>query len=176
MRDFAGLIGTIVGALITLGGVWLTQRRTDVRERTKSERERIDRDLERTRQERLAVYAEFAGAITDLRRAAHDRWHRLRDDPDGPGFEAARDHYYRVYAVARNVQLKLRLLDDDADLVEAAQQAWERAAGIRDPDEDQERKQKGERAKDALDAFIGTASRRLRQPTQTEDTSRAAPS
>jgi hypothetical protein len=162
VRDFAGLVGTIVGALITLVGVWLTQRRTDVRERTKSEQDRIKRDLERARQERLAVYTELAGAVTDLRRAAHDRWHRFHEDPDGPRFVAARDHYCRVYAVARNVQLRLRLLDDDADFVEAAKQAWERAAEIRDADEDQERKRKGEQAKHALNTFILTASRRLR--------------
>jgi hypothetical protein len=67
-----------------------------------------------------------------------------------------------VYAVARNVQLKLRLLADDTDLVEVAQQAWERAAEIKDADEEQERRWKGEQAKQALDAFILAASRRLR--------------
>jgi hypothetical protein len=161
VKDFVGLAGTIVGALITLVGVWLTQRRTDIRVRVASEQERIDRELERIRQERLAIYTDFAGAVTDLRRAAHDRWHRHQEDPDGPPFAAARDHYYRVYAVARNVQLKLRLLDDDMDLIEAAQQAWERAAEIRDTDKDQERKRKGEQAKQALDAFILVAFRRL---------------
>jgi hypothetical protein len=77
-------------------------------------------------------------------------------------FAAARDHYYTVYAVAQNVQLKLRLLTDDTDLVEVAQQAWERATEIRDTDKEQERRWKGERAKQALDAFILAASKRLR--------------
>ncbi len=46
MKDYAGLVGTLVGALIALLGVWLTQRRTDTREWNKWERERTDRDLD----------------------------------------------------------------------------------------------------------------------------------
>jgi hypothetical protein len=153
---------SIVSAIIAVVGTLLGATTTYVFQRIDAIRkDRIARN-ERFRQERLAVYTELAAAVTDLRRAAHDRWHRHQEDPDGPAFAAARDHYYRVYAVARNVQLKLRLLADDTDLVEVAQQAWERAAEIKDADEEQERRWKGEQAKQALDAFILAASRRLR--------------
>jgi hypothetical protein len=152
----------IVSAIIAVVGTLLGVTTTYVFQRVDANRnDRIARS-ERIRQERLAVYSEFAGAVTDLRRAAHDRWHRHQEDPDGSPFAAARDHYYRVYAVARNVQLKLRLLNDDMSLIEVAQQAWERAAEIKDADKDQERRLKGEQAKQALDAFILVASSQLR--------------
>jgi hypothetical protein len=154
---------TSVGsAIIAVVGTLLGATATYVFQRIDADRkDRIAR-TERFRQERLAVYTELAAAVTDLRRAAHDRWHRHQQDPDGAVFAAARDHYYTVYAVAQNVQLKLRLLTDDTDLVEVAQQAWERATEIRDTDKEQERRWKGERAKQALDAFILAASKRLR--------------
>jgi hypothetical protein len=136
---------SIVSAVIAVVGTLLGATTTYVFQRIDADRkDRIARN-ERFRQERLAVYTELAAAVTD-----------------GAAFAAARDHYYRVYAVARNVQLKLWLLADDTDLVEVAQQAWERAAEIKDADEEQERRWKGEQAKQALDAFILAASRRLR--------------
>jgi hypothetical protein len=46
VKDYAGLAGAMIGGLIALLSVWLTQRRTDVRERAKWERERLDRDLD----------------------------------------------------------------------------------------------------------------------------------
>jgi hypothetical protein len=55
------------------------------------------------------VYTEFAGAVTDVRLAAYDRWHRYQEDPDSPAFAAARDEYWKLYGVPRNVQLKLRV-------------------------------------------------------------------
>jgi hypothetical protein len=153
---------SIVSAIIAVVGTLLGATATYVFQRIDADRkDRIAR-TERFRQERLAVYTELAAAVTDLRRAAHDRWHRHQEDPDGAAFTAARDHYYKVYAAARNVQLKLRMLTDDTDLVDVAHQAWERAADIKDADEEDERRRKGEQAKQALDAFILAASKRLR--------------
>ena len=153
---------SIVSAIIAVVGTLLGATATYVFQRIDADRkDRIAR-AERLRQERLAVYAELAAAVTDVRRAAHDRWHRHQEDPDGAAFTAARDHYYKVYAVARNVQLKLRLLTDDTDLVAVARTAWERAVEIKDADEEEERRRKGEQAKQALDAFILAASERLR--------------
>jgi hypothetical protein len=153
---------SVVSAIIAVVGTLLGATATYVFQRIDANQKDHSAHTERLRQERLAVYTEFAAAATDLRRAAHDRWHRHREDPDGPAFTAARDHYYKVYAVAQNVQLKLRLLTDDTDVVEVAHQAWERATEIIDTDKEQERKWKGEQAKQALDKFILVASERLR--------------
>jgi hypothetical protein len=151
-----------MSAIIAVAGTLLGATATYVFQRVDADRKDRSARTERLRQERLAVYIELAAAVTDLRRAAHDRWHRHDEDPDGAAFTAARDHYYKVYGMARNVQLKLRLLTDDTDLVEVAHQAFERATEIKDTDREQERKGKGEQAKHALDEFISAASRRLR--------------
>jgi hypothetical protein len=153
---------SVVSAIIAVVGTLLGATTTYIFQRIDADRKDRIAQTERFRQERLAVYTELAAAVTELRRAAHDRWHRHQEDPDGAAFAAARDHYYKVYAVAQNVQLKLRLLTDDADLVEVAQQAWVWATEIKDTDKEQERRRKGDQAKEALDAFILAASGRLR--------------
>jgi hypothetical protein len=152
----------MVSAIIAVIGTLLGATAAYLFQRIDANRRDIIARTERLRQERLAVYTELAATVTDLRRAAHDRWYRHQEDPQAPAFAAARDHYYKVYAVARNVQLKLRLLTDDTDLVDAARQAWESATEIKDTDTEHERRRKGEQAKQALDAFIVAASGRLR--------------
>ncbi|HEX8344892.1 MAG TPA: hypothetical protein VF657_09130 [Actinoplanes sp.] len=57
MKDYAGLVGTLVGALIALLGVWLTQRRTDARETSKWRRERLDRNVDAKLQACVAYLA-----------------------------------------------------------------------------------------------------------------------
>ncbi|MEW9530400.1 hypothetical protein [Microbispora sp. NPDC049125] len=150
LSGLIGVLGTLLGSVVT----YYFQRQSA--ERT----ERIAR-TERLRQERLAAYSEFAGAATDLRRAAYDRWHRYEEDPQGGEFNAARDEYYRLYAVARNAQLRLRLLTGDRDLVESAHMAVERATEIVKADTEEDRASRGEIARHALDAFVSAAARRL---------------
>jgi hypothetical protein len=71
---------SIVSAIIAVVGTLLGATTTYVFQRIDADRkDRIARN-ERFRQERLAVYTELAAAVTDLRRAAHDRWHRHQDD------------------------------------------------------------------------------------------------
>jgi hypothetical protein len=154
-------MSSVASAIIAVVGTLLGATATYIFQRVDADRKDRVARAERFRQERLGVYIEFAAAVTDVRRAAHDRWYRRQEDPDAAAFAAARDHYYKVYAAARNVQLKLRLLTDDTDLLDVAQQAWERVAEIKDRDTEQERKVKGEQAKQALDAFIVAAAGRL---------------
>jgi hypothetical protein len=153
---------SVLSAIIAIIGTLLGSATTYAFQRASSDRtERIAR-IERFRQERLAVYTEFAGAITDLRRAAYDRWHRYQESPEGAEFAIARDEYYRIYSSTKNIQIKLRLLTDDVELAELAHHAVERATEIKDADAEQDRAVRGERAKLALDAFVTRASARLR--------------
>ena len=156
------VMSSMVSAIVAVIGTLLGATATYVFQRIDADRKDRVLRIERFRQERLAVYAEFAGAVTDLRRAAYDRWHRYQEESNSPAFAAARDEYYRLYAVARNVQLKLRLLTDDTDLVRVAHEAVERATEIKDADTEPERQHRGEQAKQALDDFISAASGRLR--------------
>jgi hypothetical protein len=53
---------------------------------------------ERLRQERMAVYGAFAGAVTDHRRAVVNLWFRRGAGPDDPGYRAAREECDRLGA------------------------------------------------------------------------------
>jgi hypothetical protein len=136
-----------VSAVVAVAGTLLGSTATYLFQRSTAERQERVARTERYRSERLVVYTEFAAAVTDLRRAAYDRWHRYREEPEGTDFTVARDEYYRVYAEARNVQLKLRLLTGDQELVQLAHQAVERATEIKDADTEPERAKRGESAK-----------------------------
>jgi hypothetical protein len=59
------------------------------------------------------------------------------------------------------MQLRLRFLTNDDELVQSAHVAVERATEIKDADTEAERTKRGEAAKRALDAFVSTASTRL---------------
>lgn len=153
---------SVVNAIVAVAGTLLGSTATYLFQRNTAERnERVAR-AERYRSERLAVYTEFAAAVTDLRRAAYDRWHRYQEAPESNAFTAARDEYYRLYAEARNAQIKLELLTSDQELVQLAHQAVERATEIKDADVEAERARRGESAKETLHAFVTTASARLR--------------
>lgn len=156
-------MSSTVSAIVAVAGTLLGSAATYLFQRNAADRQmRVARD-ERYRSERLAAYAEFATAVTDLRRAAYDRWHRYQEVSGGSSaFTAARDEYYKLYAVARNSQLKLRLLTGDRDLTELAHQAVERATEIKDADSEPERAKRGEYAKAALDDFVEAASGDLR--------------
>ena len=66
MKDYVGVAGTAIGALIAFLGVWLTQRRTDIRETAKWARERADRD----RSEQLAHLIAFLQVAQEAERVA----------------------------------------------------------------------------------------------------------
>jgi hypothetical protein len=152
---------SVLSAVVAVAGTLLGSIATYVFQRSAAERQERAARAERHRAERLAVYTEFAAGATDLRRAAYDRWHRHQEEPEGKAFIAARDEYYRLYAEARNAQLKLRLLTGDRSLVQLAHDAVERATEIKDADTEPERAKRGERAKDALDAFVTAAAAQL---------------
>src|SRR5947207_9075780 len=151
----------MVGAIVAVAGTLLGSVATFLFQRSVSERQERFARAERHRSERLAAYVEFATAATDLRRSAYDRWHRYQEEPDGEDFAVARGEYYRRYGDARNMQLRLRFLTNDDELVHLAHVAVERATEIKDADTEAERGKRGEAAKRAVDAFVSTASSRL---------------
>ena len=145
------VVGTLLGSVTT----YAFQRRTADRAGTVAHNERL-------RQERLAAFTEFARSVTDLRRIAYDRWHRSREDRASQEYRTVHDEYYRIYTIARNAEIKIRLLTNDAALATLVDQAVERATEIKDAGSEQERAARGERAKQALDAFVSAAFDKLR--------------
>ncbi|MFD0857059.1 hypothetical protein ACFQ07_32925 [Actinomadura adrarensis] len=139
--------GTLLGALLT----FLFQRRNA--DRT----ERLTRERER-REERLAAFGAFAGAVVDFRRAEYDRVHRRLDEPDSAAHDEARTESYRVRAVAHQEFFRVRLLCGDAELAQLAARALELTESIHDAETKEQVGESGERAKQALDEFIDAAS------------------
>ena len=119
------MVDAIWSALIAVAGTLLGSVRAFVFQRASADRSERATRLDRRRQERLATYAEFAGAVTSLRAKAYDRWHRYQEDPNGAAHMAARDEYYEAYERARGVYTKLRLLTDGARIVSFADDAIE---------------------------------------------------
>jgi hypothetical protein len=95
-------VEAIWSALIAVAGTLLGSVSTFVFQRASADRaERVAR-LGTRRQELLAMYAEFASAVTSLRANAYDRWHRYQEGPDGAAYLAARDEYHQAYERARS--------------------------------------------------------------------------
>jgi hypothetical protein len=155
-------MSSAVGAIVAVAGTLLGSVATYLFQRNATDRQaRVARE-ERHRTERVSAYVEFAAAATDLRRAAYDRWHRYQEEPAGNAFIVARDEYYRLYAEARNSQIKLKLLTGHQHLAELAYHAVEVATEIKDAASEPERVERGENAKMALDHFVEAASADLR--------------
>uniref|UniRef100_A0AAU2JUE0 Secreted protein n=1 Tax=Streptomyces sp. NBC_00049 TaxID=2903617 RepID=A0AAU2JUE0_9ACTN len=106
---FASLVavaGTLIGSLST----YLFQRRTTERSEARAREERV-------RQERLAAYSGYAGAVTDLKRAQITLWFRRRAVPrDEERFAEALLESDRHGAAAETAAFRLRLVADDRDL------------------------------------------------------------
>jgi hypothetical protein len=55
---------------------------------------------EQVREDRLAAFLSFAEALTALRWASYERWHREHDAPDGEPAKRAKAEYYRMVSAA----------------------------------------------------------------------------
>jgi hypothetical protein len=142
-----GVVGTLLGSVTTQLFQLRAQRRRD----------EVDR-REWLRQEQISVFSEFAGLLTDFRRSQNDRWHRERDDPGGPLFREARDESYRLRAHATTAIHRVELISDDSELVFLAQAALEAATMIPAAAGEDDRAQRGERAREAVHSFVRAAS------------------
>jgi len=98
----------------------------------------------------------------DLRRAAIDRWHREQEDRTERAYLAAQDEYFHLYAVARNVHIRLRLLSDDMELIDHGHRAVKIASDIHHAKSEENHREVIDRAQEALDMFVTIAASRLR--------------
>lgn len=110
------------------------------------------------RQERLAVYSEFAGVITDLRRSENDRWHREQEDPQGEPFISARDESYQLRAKATAAMCRVQLIGGDTQLGELAERALNAATEIHYAVDEEDRMARGQKARLAVQEFVTAAS------------------
>lgn len=118
---------------------------------------------ERLRQERIAAYSGFAGAITELRRGIISLWFvRQRDDAPRSDLYAARTEADRLGAVADHARFRVQLLAEDPDLVALANAAFRPIGEIHHAADRAEFVNHENRCQDLLKMFITVAGAQVR--------------
>ncbi|MCX4528459.1 MULTISPECIES: hypothetical protein [unclassified Streptomyces] len=106
LTSVVAVIGTLIGSWST----YVFQRRTAARADAANREERL-------RQERLAAYSGYAGAVSDLKRALITLWFRRRRLPrDEETLQAAQLDSDRLGAAAETAVFRLRLVANDPAL------------------------------------------------------------
>lgn len=139
--------GTLAGSGLTYLFGWFTARRT----------ERVGR-AERLRQDRIAAFTTFAGAITALRQAVVTLWFSRRDGP-APDEQTEAD---RRGAAADHARFTVRLLVEDPEVLRLADEAFESITAIGGAADLVELKAHEDRNQQGLNDFIRAASRYVR--------------
>lgn len=154
-----GLLASVIAVVGTLLGATVTY----VFQRVNAGRvERFARD-ERLRQERIAAYSGFAGAITELRRGVISLWFvRQRDDAARPELSAARAESDRLGAAADHARFRVQLLAGNPDLVALADAAFEPIGALHHAADRAELVEHENRCQDLLKAFITAAGAQVR--------------
>ena len=152
-----------VGSVIAVAGTLLGSVAGYVFQRLNAGRtERFARD-ERLRQERMAAYSGYAGAITDLRRAVISLWFvRRRTGPGDPERNAAHTEADRFGAAAAASRFRVQLLAEDLALVALAAAAAAPIESVHDAADSADLREHENRCEEGLHAFVSAASAQLR--------------
>lgn len=143
--------GTLAGAGLTFLFGQFSVRRA----------ERVAR-AERLRQELIAAFVGYAGAMADLRQAVISRWLSQRRDPDGPDTGAAWVEADRRGAAADQARFTLRLLTEDRELLALADAAFAPIGALGDAADLAELKTHEVRCQELLTEFVRVAGRQVR--------------
>lgn len=141
------VLGTLLGSTVA----YLFQRKSAERTESFTHRQQL-------RAERMAVYSDFARAVTEYRRSQYDRWHRKNEDPDSTAASEARLESYRLKGVAQHELFRVRLIASSTTVVEAARNAFEAASRLHNASNKTELRGNGNEAKEILERFISLAS------------------
>ena len=141
------VLGTLLGSALTY--VFQTRSADRAEGFTRS------REL---RTQRLAVYSQFASALTEYRRGQYDWWNRQNEDPAGTDAFEARKESYRLRGVAQSALFQVRLITTDPELTGLAQCAYDMTADVRKGPTSADLKNLGDAASTALGEFIRHAA------------------
>ncbi|MET9799928.1 hypothetical protein [Streptomyces sp. NPDC006368] len=141
------VIGTLLGAVVTHFFQGRAAQRTAALARA-----------EQLRQERIATYSAFAGAVVEYRRAQNARWYRR----NGSRAEEARMESYERRAAARQALVRVQLVCADPETVQRARDTFELTHCMHEAGDEAERERRSERAVEALTAFIEAAAPSVR--------------
>ncbi|MER7621354.1 hypothetical protein [Streptomyces sp. NPDC126503] len=117
---------------------------------------------EQLRQERIATFSEFAGALVDYRHSQNDRWFRAAEAPGSEEAEESRFASYRQRTAARQALFRVQLVCDDPEVRRLAEAAFEETHCMHEAADAQERTRRSDRAKQALARFVTAAAPGLR--------------
>ncbi|MGW0522979.1 hypothetical protein [Crossiella sp. NPDC003009] len=143
--------GTLAGSSLTYLFGRLTARRT----------ERVARD-ERLRQDRIAAYTTFAGAVTELRQALISLWFLKRAEPADPELRAAYTEADKRGAAARHARFCVQLLTEDTELLQLADAVFKPIDELADAVDRATLTVLEERGEELLATFIQVAGRQIR--------------
>jgi hypothetical protein len=157
-------VTTWLASMIAVAGTLLGSTIAYVFQRSNTARaESFARD-ERLRQERIAAYSAYAGAITELRRGVITLWfirHR-HGDSSNADVRDARIESDRLGASAAHARFRVQLLAGDADLVALADAAAAPVNAIAAAADRPELVEREDRSDEALRAFITAAGIQIR--------------
>lgn len=145
------VLGTLLGSAVA----YLFQRRAAERTESFTHRQQL-------RTDRMTVYSDFAGAVTEYRRSQYDRWHRKDENPEGAAASEARLESYWLKGVAQHALFRVRLIASSSAVVEAARDAFEAASRLHKASDKTELSSNGNEAKEILERFISLASHDVR--------------
>ncbi|WP_369143642.1 hypothetical protein [Streptomyces sp. R44] len=141
------VVGTLLGVVFTH---WFQGRAT--------ERTAALARTEQLRQERIATYSAFAGAVVDYRHSQNDRWFRTRQQPGSEEAEESRHASYRQRTAARQALFRVQLVCDDPEVRRLAEAAFVDSHCMHEAVDEADRAHRSEQAKEALAVFIAAAA------------------
>ncbi|GAA0667776.1 hypothetical protein GCM10009535_54580 [Streptomyces thermocarboxydovorans] len=148
----------VLSALIAVVGTLLGSVVTHLFQRKASARDQVFAAQQQLRADRMAVYSDFAGALTEFRRGQQDRWHREGEDPAGSAFLEAPAEAYRLRGLALHALFRVRLIASSRTLMDTAQHAYALTSAMHKAADRLELSSAGEQAREALEQFIELAS------------------
>ena len=151
LAGLIAVVGTLLGSALT----YAFQHRTVDRAEGFARQERL-------RQERLATYSAFAGALTEHRRAVVNLWFRRQEDPGGPEHRAARLECDRLGAAVDHARFRVQLVADDPGLVALANEAHRPTSEIHRAADHAALRACEARCREAVAAFIRAAASEVR--------------
>ncbi|MBZ4020129.1 hypothetical protein [Streptomyces purpurogeneiscleroticus] len=111
--------------------------------------------------EKTAAYSALAATLTDFRRSQNDRWHSRQEDPASADFARAREESYQRRADATASLCRVRLVCGDSTLSQLAQDALDAATDVHLAASEQDRAERGQAARLALDRFLAQAASQI---------------
>jgi len=151
LTSLIAVIGTLAGSSLTFLFGRHTARRA----------ERVARD-ERLRQDRIAAYAAFVGAMTELRQALISLWFLKRAQPDASETRDAHTEADKRGGAARHARFNVQLLTEDAELLQLADAVFGPVDALIDAENRPALTTLEDRSEEMLAAFIQAAGRQVR--------------